>query len=475
MVLKLAVVGERARYILTFVHGGLFFSSLYLFAMLSLVERLKTRNFFQGYSYSYPHKSSYRLLEEPRGLQEIWTDEAKERLFLYIHVPFCEMRCGFCNLFTTANPKADLEQPFISSLLRQATQVRTALGSNAQFNRVAIGGGTPSFLSLQDLEQLLNVVHQTMGLGNLSVPFSVELSPKTTTPEKLALLRAQGTTRASIGVQSFLLEETKALGRPQRPAEVRQALRWISDSGIPSKNIDLIYGMAGQTRASWQRSLEEALAFAPEEIFLYPLYVRPLTGLSKRAQDWNDHRLHLYRFGRDFLLQKGYEQVTLRIFRRQDMPELALPPYNSPEDGMVGLGVGARSYTRRFHYSSDYAVGRKGVQSIIHAYHQKTASAFAQADYGVTLNAEEQRRRYVIKSLLEGDSLDLAAYQRFFGSAALSDLPELYQLQELGLLAEAGERWQLNSAGLERSDVIGPWLYSATVQEKMQAGAVRLV
>lgn len=437
--------------------------------MSTLAAALQRNNYFQGYAYSYPHKSSYRPLEEPRSLQNIWKEEDKSQLFLYVHVPFCEMRCGFCNLFTTANPKAPLEQPFIGSLQRQAEQVKMALGTEAKFNRVAIGGGTPSFLSIQDLESLFNVVHEQMGVQHRAVPFSVELSPKTTTPEKLALLHEQGATRASIGVQSFLLEETKALGRPQRTEEVRQALGYIRDSGIPSMNIDLIYGIAGQTIPSWQRSLEETLAFQPEEIFFYPLYVRPLTGLSKREQDWNDHRLNLYRFGRDFLLANGYEQVTMRIFSRKNKEEEELPPYNSPQDGMVGLGVGARSYARDFHYSSDYAVGRRGVQHIIHNYHEKTANDFAQVDYGVYLNQQEQQRRYVIKSLLEGQYLDLAAYERFFGSQALLDLPQLQELQELNFLQPIEGRLQLNQAGMECSDVIGPWLYSSAVKAQMEA------
>jgi oxygen-independent coproporphyrinogen-3 oxidase len=109
------------------------------------------------------------------------------------------------------------------------------------------------------------------------------------------------------------------------------------------------------------------------------------------------------------------------------------------------------------------------VQQIIHDYHTKTAQDFAVADYGVTLNQQEQQRRYVIKSLLEGQYLDVAAYERFFGSNPLQDLPELQQLEALDLLAPATNRLQLNSAGLECSDIIGPWLYSAAVKAKMNA------
>ena len=109
------------------------------------------------------------------------------------------------------------------------------------------------------------------------------------------------------------------------------------------------------------------------------------------------------------------------------------------------------------------------MQHIIHDYHEKTAKDFSHADYGVDLTIQEQQRRYVIKSLLEGQYLDLAAYERFFGSKALLDLPALQQLATLDFLAPVEGRLQLNQAGLECSDIIGPWLYSPAVQAQMAA------
>ncbi len=423
-------------------------------------------NYFQGYAYSYPHKSAYRQLSPARSLDDIWAAEKKDSLFLYVHIPFCEMRCGFCNLFTIANPKSPTQSPYLDKLQQQATAVKSAIGEQAKFARVAIGGGTPSYLSVPDLEQLFTIVNSTMGAVTQAVPTSVESSPKTLTTEKLALLKQYGTTRMSIGVQSFLLEETKALGRPQKTVEVQHALQLIKDSGIPEMNIDLIYGMAGQTTQTWQYSLDQSIAFEPEEIFLYPLYVRPLTGLGLQERAWNDHRLQLYRFGRDYLCANGYEQITMRIFRRKSAPQMPATPYDGPTDGMVGLGVGARSYTSGFHYSSEYAVGKKGVKEIIHSYNEQ--QNFSQIDYGVTLPVIEQQRRFVIKSLLEGGALDFAAYGNTFGSHVLQDLPELRELYSLGLVADNTAKIQLNKQGLELSDVIGPWLYSSNVQEMMK-------
>src|SRR5205823_11065828 len=85
---------------------------------------------------------------------------------------------------------------------------------------------------------------------------------------------------------------------------------------FPTVNVDLIYGLPGQTVATWLYSLREALRYSPTELYLYPLYVRPLTGLGRSHKEWDDIRLACYREGRELLLAEGYEQVSMRMFRR---------------------------------------------------------------------------------------------------------------------------------------------------------------
>ena len=94
---------------------------------------------FQGYAYAYPHKTAYRNLEPARRLQDVWADEDKSALFLYAHVPFCEMRCGFCNLFTMTHPGQNRVVGFLDALSRQADAVAAALGGRAM--RAARVGG----------------------------------------------------------------------------------------------------------------------------------------------------------------------------------------------------------------------------------------------------------------------------------------------------------------------------------------------
>jgi oxygen-independent coproporphyrinogen-3 oxidase len=419
---------------------------------------------YQGYAYAYPHKTAYRRLPEAVPLRAVWARERRESLFLYLHVPFCEMRCGFCNLFTQARPKEGLAAKYLLTLRREADHVRHALGE-CRFARFAIGGGTPTFLDVQHLESLFDLASE-FGIEQ-GTPMSVETSPETAEAEKLTLLRELGVTRVSIGIQSFVEAETSAVARPQKIGHVHDALGQLRHAHFPTLNIDLIYGLPGQTVSSWLHSVEAALQYQPEELFLYPLYVRPLTGLGRSGRAWDDQRLACYRQSRDLLVARGYEQVSMRMFRLRRAGAGAGPKYCCQDDGMVGLGCGARSYTRGLHYSREFAVGAAGIRAILADYLSRSDDALSHADYGFRLGTDEQRRRYVLQSLLQCDGLDRAAYRRRFASDALTDLPALADLERNGLAAIAAESIRLNDAGIERSDAIGPWLYSPRVKELM--------
>ena len=419
---------------------------------------------YQGYSYGYPHKTAYRPLTPPAPLADAWAGENRASLFLYLHVPFCEMRCGFCNLFTQPQPQQEIVAGYLQALRRQAAVVREALGP-ARFARCAIGGGTPTFLAVDELAGLLDIA-RILGVDLAAAPTSIEVSPETVTPDRLALLRQHGVERVSIGVQSFFEDETSAVARPQQRAVVERTLEQLRTAGFPTLNIDLIYGLPGQDRGRWLQSLEAALAYRPEELYLYPLYVRPLTGLGKSSRQWDDGRLDCYRAAVDVLTARGYRQESMRFFRRADAPSTGGPVYCCQDDGMVGLGCGARSYTRRLHYSTEFAVGQRGVRAIIADFNARSDSAFAHADHGFMLDVAEQRRRFVIQSLLQTTGLDAAAYRRRFGSELSSDFSQLGELVDLGL-ATASDGVRLTGAGLERSDVIGPWLYSDDVRQRM--------
>lgn len=426
------------------------------------------QTYYKGYAYSYPHKMAYRLFDNSLPLKEVWKEEKQENLFLYIHVPFCEMRCGFCNLFTIANPKSTLQNPFLEALFRQIDASVEQI-PNLSFSNFALGGGTPTFLSAEELSLLFSKLKTSLQVNPTSINSAIEVSPKTITSEKIELLQSEKFFRISMGVQSFIEDEVKAMGRPQKLSEVERAITELKAAKFPLLNLDLIYGAENQTKQSWQYSLERMVEIAPEEVFLYPLYIRPLTGLGKQGKAWDDFRMHLYLQGRDYLLANGYEQLSMRQFKKISAPDFIHENYLSQEDGMLGLGVGARSYTKKIHYSADYAVGREGIKNIISDYNQRTLQDFSTIQYGFKLNLEEEKRRYLIKSFCENNGLLVKRYETIFSTSPFDDFPQLQELFELNLVEEKGKKITLNLKGRALEDVIGPWLYSMNVQNAIQS------
>ncbi|MEW1637963.1 STM4012 family radical SAM protein [Streptomyces sp. NPDC093801] len=436
---------------------------------------------YEQYVYAYPHQKAYRLLEDGPLLDELWARERLDALSLYVHVPFCEMRCGFCNLFTRTGAPEEVTGAFLDTLERQARVTREALeakGEPVRFTLAAFGGGTPTYLTADELTRLCDIGEKVMGADLKAASWSVETSPATATADRIAVLSERGATRVSIGVQSFIDEEARAAVRPQKREEVEASLARLKAADFPALNIDLIYGIDGQTERTFKVSLDAALAWEPEEVYLYPLYVRPLTGLSTRhaktPDAWDDQRLRLYRYGRDRLLSSGYEQTSMRVFRRigtaavDDADGSSISEYNQ-QAGMVGLGVGARSFTTGLHYTTDYAVAVPEVRRIIDDYIATPTERFRRAQWAFRMDEGERRRMYVLQHLLESTGLRPAAYERLFATRFEDDFgPQLDALLERRWLRERDGALALTPEGMAWADAVGPMFFSDRVHANMR-------
>lgn len=434
---------------------------------------LRTSDPFQNYLYSYPHKTAYRGFPQPLDLAGLWKDERKDSLFLYAHIPFCRSKCAFCNLFSLQNPLEGMVDLYLDAMERQALAVREALGEH-RFAGWAVGGGTPSLLDIPQLARLFAI------LGALNVdlraqPGSIEVSPDTVTPEKLAFLRESGIERISIGVQSLVGTEAARMGRRQPDGALESVLEEISRHAFPVFNLDLIYGIPGQTTRSWLESLERAVSFSPGEIFLYPLYTRAHTALFRSAPQTPavaDLRMELYEAGRDFLLSCGYVQDSMRLFRKPGIAgEERGGEYSCQEDGMVGLGTNARSYTSRVHYATRYAARKPQIAALLKEYAGTSKEGFSQAVHGIVLDLEDRKRRFLVKSLLKSRGLVREDYLKAFGTDAWQDFPELAVLEELGMAWREPGGVRLTPLGMSRSDQIGTWFIAPRIRRLMQEWA----
>ena len=303
------------------------------------------------------------------------------------------------------------------------------------------------------------------------VPTSVEASPDTASADRLQVLADHGVRRISLGVQSFLSAETGRFGRPQNARNVLAALERIRRAAFSVLNIDLMYGGSTQTRESWLHSLRAALQFQPEELYLYPLYVRPETGLAGVGREREAHRTDLYRAAVDLLGEQGYEQASLRCFRLPAVAESATltasSDYACQRDGIIGLGCGARSYTQSLHYSNRFAVSQAGVRAIVRSWIAQSDVELGLATHGIRLNDEERQRRFVILSLLQAIGLTVAEFKGRFPAGDLNRFTGLAELAERGWLVRRPDRIVLTPIGLQNSDVVGPLLYSESVRRRL--------
>jgi oxygen-independent coproporphyrinogen-3 oxidase len=420
-----------------------------------------------GYVYGYPHKKAYRPLPRPLPLDEVWADEGRDALFCYVHIPFCNQRCSFCNLFTFVPAGESPATAYLDALAREMEAYERLLRP-ARFTRLYLGGGTPTFLTTPELRRLVGHLRDVLGVVPAGAHGCIEASPETLDEEKVGLLRELGFRRLSLGIQSFVPEELRQVNRRFDFALHRRAIDLIGRARFPHFNIDLIYGLPGQTGASWRYSLEAAIDSPATCLFLYPLYVRPLTGLDRRADDLPcptpQQMGAMYGAAVERLAAAGFRQLTMRQFRRDREADQDDLEYRCQTCGMVGLGAGARSYTRALHYSTPWRMVARNIRGVVETYCAAMAAGDTAVSHGFALDADEQSRRFVIQSLLY-DGLDLNDFRTHFGADA-QDLfrPQWQALQEEGCVAAGADRVRLTARGVRHADVVGQLFFSERVR-----------
>jgi len=296
---------------------------------------------------------------------------------LYIHIPFCERKCPYCDFNTYAGLQ-DSFQALVDALCQEIERWQYSLAKRT-VDTIFLGGGTPTILSPHQLDQIFTAVHNCFQISK-QCEITCEANPGTVDRQKFAHLRGLGVNRLSLGVQSFQPSELEFLGRIHDVADVYQAFETARQAGFDNINLDFMFGLPNQKPDLWQDTMGQAMALGPEHLSLYSLIVEPKTPLShwvetgRVAEPDEDNAAVLYEMAMAQLPQAGYHQYEVSNWakgadreRENDTQvdtrlEHAVPPLACQHNLIywrnqeyLGVGPGAHSHLRN-HLDWDRAL-----------------------------------------------------------------------------------------------------------------------
>ena len=311
---------------------------------------------------NYPPFARWTDAAVPDALAAFAAPPTDVPLGLYLHIPFCRKRCKFCYFRVYTDVAAsDVERYSLALAREAATAAAQPAVAGRPLRYVYFGGGTPSFLSVKQLERLVAGIHESFGWDDAE-EVTFECEPGTLSEPKVKALKALGMTRISLGVENFDDQILEANGRAHLSAEILRAWDWIKAAEFPSTNVDLIAGMVGETDESWAATVEKTLALEPDSVTIYQMELPFNTVFVKDAKgegrdvpvaDWATKRRWVGeafdRFlGRGYAVSSGYTLVRdpARVhFRYRDMLWEG--------SDLVALGVASFGHLSGVHYQNE--------------------------------------------------------------------------------------------------------------------------
>jgi len=370
-----------------------------------------------------------------------------ERPFgVYVHVPFCSVRCGYCdfNTYTATELGGGASQASYAdtAILEIERAGREHTGAPA-VETVFFGGGTPTQLPSADLVRILDAIRRTFGLAD-GVEVTTEANPDSVTPESLATLRAGGFTRISYGVQSAVPHVLATLERTHDPAGVPQAVRWAREAGFEQLSVDLIYGTPGESVDDWRASIEQAIALEPDHISAYSLIVEDGTAFARKVRRGevvmpdDDETADKYVLADELFSAAGLGWYELSNWATDDAAQCRHNVLYWHSDNWLGIGPGAHSH-----------IGGERWWNVKHpaAYAQRLAAGESPRHDGETIDTATARMEQIMLETRLRTGLDLGS----LGAAAGAAVPGVVSR---GLATREGDRLVLTRTGRLLADAV---------------------
>ena len=377
-------------------------------------------------------------------------------LGIYVHIPFCRKRCHFCYFKVYTDKNASEVDGYIDSVIEELTiyAAKPFIGGRKP-SFIYFGGGTPSHLSSKQLARLVNAMKRLLPWDQVREA-AFECEPGTITEGKIKLIREQGFTRLSLGIENFNDTILKANGRAHLSKEIDRAYEWARGAGFPEINIDLISGMVGETDDNWRECVRRTIAMSPESVTIYQMEVPYNTTISREMQvlgqsvapvaGWKTKRDWVgYAFAElenaGYTIASGYTAVKSKEtkFLYRDLLWAGAD--------MLGLGVASFSHVQGTHFQNDHDFG---------SYRERLGRGELPLFRALTPEQDEKIIREFVLQLKLG-SIKLGYFGEKFGIDPRQRFAApLEKLREQGLMSIDADGLKLSRDGLLRVDSLLP-------------------
>lgn len=409
---------------------------------------------------SYPTAPMWRddvAVEDYQGALRRASARPEAPLALYVHIPFCEKRCFYCGCTTCIVNRRDGVSRYVDALKKEIHTTAALLGNRRSVSQLHFGGGTPTFLTIQELSDIFDTLAERFTF-HPKAERSIELDPRVTTPNQLTFLAERGVNRVSMGVQDLDPAVQEAIGRIQPPSLVRERLTQCREAGFHGINFDLIYGLPRQTTDSFAATLDQVIAMRPDRLAVYSFAYLPTVKANQarileQELPSTETKYRLFATAVEKFTAAGYRQIGMDHFALPT-DELSLAQadgrlhrnfmgytvQSAPE--MLGLGMSSIGYVDNAFFQNSPKLG---------AYHEAIDRDGLAVYRGMPLSHDDLVRQYTIESLMCNFRLLYSDFDRRFGTPYQAyyktELPGLEPFVADGLLEISDDRLEVTPIG----------------------------
>ena len=417
---------------------------------------------FARYSRPAPRYTSYPTAVEFKDLkmEDIvpFYKNSTKPLSLYFHIPFCKSACYFCGCNVIYTSKEDKKVKYLEYLRKELQILKKHLDTNREVIQLHFGGGTPTFLSPEQLKELLDLIHEFFPNFADDSENSIEIDPRFLTKEQLEVLIEGGINRISFGVQDFNYDTQKAVNRIQSYELTKNAVDMARDYGIKSINIDLIYGLPYQTFDSFKETLNQVLTLNPDRLAVFnyahvPWMKKSMRKIDETTLPHPSEKLKILKYTIDFFEGNGYKMVGMdhfakpedELFKALKKGELHRNFQGYTTKGgadLIGIGV-----TSIGEVEDAYIQNYKDLKNYEKAIDEGKLPVFR----GVILNDEDKIRKKIIMEMMANFSLDIKRLQKetginFFEKFA-DEIKEMQEFVDEGLVTISDDKIEVSKTG----------------------------